>query len=263
MRHPANEFIPVWYELGFKGSDTILIRIHRAVIGGLKIIKKDLPYIKDFAEAFSSQTFPEFIEPSETEAWGFGKVLVPSESGNPDWIVYECKLPVFKNDEWLPNDYAIRSTLSVLFLFLQIFEGETDSALPQLIVISNLRVDNGIYGGAICAELAPTVAEWLSKKDENFILTEVEECMVLADKYMFRYEGRELYRSDFRVNCQKPKWVHLNVPGNSCGLDPDYYRTRDNDLSGYKLTPHNTDSSLHQLTLLVGLAKLHELVRKG
>ena len=57
-----------------------------------------------------------------------------------------------------------------------------------------------------------------------------------------------------------PKWIYLDVPGDACDLSPDNNSHNDMD-QGYTLVPHNVDSGLQQLTFIVGLAKMHDLIR--
>ncbi len=265
IRVPDIEDIPAWYEIGIKDASTILIRIHKQAMGLLDLMKKDPPIKKYFQQNFPK--FPEFIAPSEKSPWGFGEILVPGISREADWFVYECTLPILrrKNGERLENrnDFAIRATLAMLFQVLWLFEGVTNSDRLQLIVVENIRVDAELYGAALSATLTPTSAKWLSKLgDKEVLLPDIEKVMFSADQYMWEMD-RDLrfHRYDFRVRYAPSKWIHLTVPGDACGLDPDF--RSDDPNAGYLLGPHNTDSSIQQLTLIVGLAKLHELIRKG
>lgn len=259
--------ISSWYELAFKSPNIFLIKIHQEALKALKkIIKSNSPIIKDLSEKFSNiYGFNSFIGPSETQSWGFGKILIPAKSADNDWLTYECLLPVLHNGsrfiETKSNVLAVRSTFQVLFSALLIFDNNTNSKDSQLMVIDSLRVDADIYGGALNVTLTPTVAKWLSKQSDNFRLTDVEKAMFQAHNHMWRDEEFQEKPWDFIAICRQPKWINFTVPGNACGLDPnDYHDSEKLDL-GYRLSPHNTDSSLQQLTLLIGLAKLQELIR--
>ncbi len=263
---PARQTLPAWYEIGVKDAKTLVIRIHIVAMEYLKTYSfAQAPVVKDFLEVYKLKPFIE----SSDECWGFGGILIRTESQDPAWLVYECSLPVLREEKESDLEMqdersdvcTLRSTLSVLFQVLWLFDGDTKSSLPQLMVIEYLRVEADIYGGAIGVTLTPSVAKWLSKIPDDNLLLEVQEAMMQADAHMWRDKRFPQSAHYFRAWCRQPKWINISVPGNACGLDPsDYYS--DSLDHGYKLSPHNTDSSLQQLTLLIGLAKLHDLVRK-
>ena len=89
-----------------------------------------------------------------------------------------------------------------------------------------------------------------SKKDMPVLLAAIEE-----DLKEFGLLNR------FRVFMQQPKWIHLECPGDACGLDPAYHSQPSLD-DGMELVDHNCDTPLQQLTLLVGLIKIDELARR-
>lgn len=159
----------------------------------------------------------------------------------------------------------LRSSLHLLTTALWLFEGDTEWKDRQLMVVEciYLPVDPDRYqcNGSLSVTLAPEVMSWISKwisaHSEGQHIPEVISAMKGASEYM--WEGSSKY-GRFGALCRKPKWLNLDVPGDACGLDPsDYY---DESLEkGYTLQPHNVNSPLQQLTFLVGLARLHDLIR--
>jgi hypothetical protein len=69
-----------------------------------------------------------------------------------------------------------------------------------------------------------------------------------------------LVHGQFRVHTRAPKKIFFNIPGDACDLSPECFVDQHHE-GGYWLVPHNVDSSIQQLTFLMGLAKLHDLVR--
>ncbi len=254
-RCPEREIIPAWYELSVKDEKTLLIRIHVAAMDRLEKIKKNLPIVTDY-EKLSTDSFTEF---KIGKSWGFGEVLISCKSDHKDWLAYECILPVLRSDK--TNILGLRSTLAMLFTTLWLFEESTDCKRPQLMVVDNFVVGGYLWGGALNVTLTPTVIAYLSKIPNNFCLTDVEKAMIRADAHMWPERKSSSYFHYFQALCRQPKWINFTVPGNACGLDPDGYYDTSLD-RGYSLGPHNTDTSLQQLTLLVGLAKLQDLIRK-
>lgn len=63
----------------------------------------------------------------------------------------------------------------------------------------------------------------------------------------------------FRTILQKGRLI-MDCPGDACGVYPNEWVEEDN---GYKFACHNVDSPMQQLTLLAGLAALHDEARKA
>jgi hypothetical protein len=157
----------------------------------------------------------------------------------------------------------LRSTLFVLFTCLYIFEGESTEKKRQLLTIDGLGLEtNGNLGQCyISATVTPTLCEWISKKPDQTSLKEVEE--VMYDAYLHMYPGYRKFmrKHDFQAVCQKPGRISLRIPGDACDLSPDSFHQSEGGC-GYKLSPHNIDNPVQQLTFLIGLARLHELARQ-
>ena len=151
--------------------------------------------------------------------------------------------------------------MSVLFQALWLFNKNTKQKKHQLIIINGLGISGGFGGNSIGATLTPEVSKWLSKMPNNYPLSDIEETMMSADAYMWQYEKNKPHRFEFMAQCQNPKWIFFSIPNNACRLDPE--SRHDQTINhGYEFCPHNVDHPLQQLTFLMGLAKLHDLVRK-
>ncbi len=262
-RVPWRESIPAWYEIGIHEKTTLIISIHPKALTLFDILKPDSPIVAHFKKKFE---LPDFIMPP-VERWGFGEVMqrVADERG---WTTYHCPLPVYKklrqkeNSDW-STAAAVRSTLCVLFGLLSFCPDEdTDYRVQQLIIVDNFLVENGLNGGSLTAILTPAMTPFLSNPDADS-LKSIQKAMQTADEYMWQDRKRsELFTRDFRVFCYEPTRIHFSVSGDACGLDPasndGAYRDENR---GYRLVPHNVDSGMQQLSLLMGLARLAELGR--
>ena len=268
--HPAMTTLPAWYELGFISrikQAYLTIRIHKMAFEHLVAIDwPKTPIAKFFEKKFNCLFRPPTLSCNTFgyEDTLFGPHLERVESKDPNWTAWEFELPVFigKSEDPRCSAYVLRATLSTLFLALSWFGKNTGWKEPQLLLIESLMVESDLHGGSFSVTLTPTVTRWLSGQEDNSRLGKVEEAMMISETRMFQREKIwEHYGSEFRAMCRKPKWINFTIPGNACGLDPEAYREDDPD-RGYRLDPHNVDSSVQQLTFLAGLARLHEIVRE-
>lgn len=261
IRMPRKDLIPAWYEIRIYEKTTLVINIHPKALSLLDILKSDSPIVKHYEKEFD---LPNFIMPT-AERWGFGEVIqrVSDERG---WTSYHCPLPVYKKigekeRTGKGTATAVRTTLSILFSLLDFCpEEDTEYRVSQLVIIDGFLVQNDLHGGSLSATITPAMTPFLSSPSVES-LKSIQDSMRTADEYMWQEKKRKkLFASDFRVHYQEPTKIHLTVPGDACALDPafgDY----DGASYGYRLVPHNVDSGMQQLSLLMGLARLNELGR--
>ncbi len=265
MKFPIRDTIPAWYELDVERdrNDTLIIRIHNAAMEELERITDSSPIVMEYREGLH---LPEFIGHTSGRL-GFGGVFCKIPCEQNGWFAFRATLPVIKKSprqdpEWTsPN--ALRATLDIIFIVLSLFDGDTGWHLPQLMVVEGMLIVEGMHGGSLSVTLTPDMIQFLAKQPDDQDLKKVINAMGRADAFMWqeKWENEAYHSTQYRAVCRQPKWINLSVPGDACGLDPsDYY---DKSLErGYKLSPHNVDSGLQQLSLLMGLAKLHSLARE-
>lgn len=258
----SHGIIPAWYELSFPNLPTLSLRIHRIALEHM--MKTD--WTKAPGVSFTKKTYglTSFSPPTEQRC-GFNEVFVRSESCHRDWIQWNCRLPRMKASEGVPEDsreyiMAIRSTLWLFSTSLWLFEGNTQWYQPQLMLIEGicLPTDDRMSSGSLSVTLSPSTIKWLSKQSPDVHIKQIVDAMSVASDFMWKCNSDS---GRFGALFRKPKWLNMDVPGNACGLDPESYFEESLE-DGYTLQPHNVDSSLQQLTFLVGLAKLHDLVRQ-
>jgi hypothetical protein len=255
FRTPTHETIPVWYEIGATDHTKLQISIHPdAACHILSGRLEKSPRVSDTLK--ENKKFISFIPPTH-EKWGFGEILHASFNlRRMEWLTFDCPLPTRDED----TTWAVRHTLDLLFSYLSIFEDITDSSEPQLLVIEGMAIKADLHGGALGASVTPALASWIAALPQNQDLTEISTAMYDAHAHMFPATKRSrLYKHEFQANSWSNK-LYLRVCGNACDLGTDG-SSRYEPGYGYCMSPHNVDSGLQQLSLLMGLAKTHDLAR--
>lgn len=262
----SRENLPAWYELGVDANTDLIVRVHRQALDFLRAIEwSSAPIISFFQEKVKTP----FIEPSE-ERWGFGEVLSwEAADQKQDFIDLRCPLPVIfdpKTGRDEPGAWRVSVTLSVLFLALNTIIEKTDCPSSQLLAISDFcyagYIEDETQTGYFSVCISPSLCRWISKQEDNSQRQEIISAMQEADRHMWRPE-ESFDDYGFKAWFRQPRWVHLDCPGYSCGLDPDPGDYGSLSLEeGYQLLPHNVDTALQQLTLLSGIAALYQLARK-
>jgi hypothetical protein len=254
-----------WYELSYKSPSELYLRVHRLAYDELVAKHADGRGRKWTDHPQAEFKLPEFVVPGNGDC-GYGGILKACDSGHSDWVSWRFALPLMKDasrDD--VHDLILRATLHVIFVNLSLFEGETLWHEDQLVVIDQLGLPSAgrfAYGGNIGIVLMPPVIKWLKslRKQKMVDIVEVTTAMRESSTYMFPSSfGEGLLR--FGTPFRPPTCLNFNIPGNSCGLDPDSKYDEDELNDGYTLVSHNVDGTLPQLTLLAGVARLHDLVR--
>lgn len=256
LPHILHERVPAWYEVGLaEGCKAIIVRLHRQTAAYVKRrLTRSSPFVLGLTKELK---IPEFLPPTE-EAWGFGMVLVPALEERDDWMAWQCPLPVWTKEHWT-SAYAVSATLNVLFTCAYSLEEPTVSPMPQLLQLSFCTFRD-MHGGSLNVEVAAALSAWIATQPDNSRNEKIEEAMKRAYQQTYRSRMSELDTHRFRAWFRQPHWVNLTVPGNACGLDPKDYDACPGH--GYTLLPHNVDSPFQQLTLLAGIAAMHDLARK-
>jgi hypothetical protein len=72
-----------------------------------------------------------------------------------------------------------------------------------------------------------------------------------------------VWKYSFRILRLESGGLCIDCPGDACGIHPDTYAEYDiKEGRGYKFTCHNVDTPMQQITLIAGLAALHDCTRK-
>lgn len=154
---------------------------------------------------------------------------------------------------------AISASFSILSSLFGIFEfrKESSATFPQLLTLKTITKE-GDFGGSLGGVYSMVLCEWLNSLE----LGPVSEIVQAMKGAYGRMVGLKKYNQfDFRANLDyQDGWLNISCPGNACGLNPTYGSIRKGE--GYEFDSHNVDSPIQQITLIAGLAALHDRARK-
>jgi len=251
----------VLYDLSFENKPaTLKVALSLASVDVVKkLLMPGVPRVDVLKQQLN---LLDFIPPTE-KVWGYGKFLEWSRPNRKGWITLACKLPVVIRGERVSQltGLSISASFGALFAALACVDKVETGEPRQLVAIEFFNTGTRLYGCSLLASLTPRFVSWLSTEEETHHWKEVAAAMAAA--YFALWPGSRKFcseKSDFRPMLRKPYWVHLDVPGNACGLDPEGHDFVEEGY-GYELVPHNTDSAIQQLTLLAGLARLNQMAR--
>ncbi len=290
MKMLHRENIPCWYELSWRSSwrwPAIILRLHKDFLRDLPPMTTETPIVAHYLEAYKE--FP--FQGSFDRDFGFnGALRFKGYSGG--FVVFHGLLPAIKewSDEpclhcdgsgWEPSgskrcyscegkgkDYTynwdlllpLSASLAFITQLLAYPEKETSSGLSQLLevqVLTNRRSEGEIY--AVGGTYSVPLVRWMSSLGVHVKMSEMVEAMMIAYARMAGKGHLSVHR--FRASIDsKGGWLNTDCPGDGCGLHPS-----DGSLEegmGYEFSCHNVDSPVQQLTLLAGLAALHDRARR-
>jgi hypothetical protein len=288
FKHLVYDVLPCWYELSWNNSKkrpAIIIRVHKDFIKATKEIPADAPIILELQKQFNLGDFCRNLN----EGFGFeGAFRKISE--NDEFVVWLVTLPKIRKNEKIMcgscagsgkgfmegekcfscngkgrehvidwhDAFAVSASFTVFSVLTIHTDIETISKMPQLLSVET-TTQEGMHGGSLWGIYSIPLVAWLGSHQGQSI-DEMTIAMMSAYKYMWELE---LFNRPYfwtRVESSNG-WLNVSCPGNACGLNPD----SSSDLRpgrGYKFSCHNTDSPLQQITLLAGLAALHDQARK-
>ncbi len=284
FRTILNEVLPCWYELSWEGTGSALVvRVHQSYADAVRV-KSDAPIVLGFQETFGEGNFDGDLRKGD---YGFNRAL--KNRGQRDGF-YELaiELPSIKvatdNDcdrcggtgrdanydencipcegegkefryNWMGAD-EISASLSILTMRLPYYDHNVPTVSPQLITF---ETSGGPRNCAIHGEIGIALQGWLASGPKDIQFPDVVAAMQTAYKKMFGPRVGMVAQHNFEMRIQNGK-LTASCPGDACGIYPKNWIDRGG--RGHEFSSHNVDTPAQQLTLLVGLAALHDMARR-
>ena len=285
------ERIPCWYELSFrKEKPAIILRVHKDFTANAEPISETHPIVMSFMSHFGfkkfsgslngnigfddsfvfegiKEDFAEFAANIPTIKKYSGKKCEDCRGSGKDRLLDdECLRCEGTGKDWFYDwklAFAISASFTIIFHWMHFPKKETSSLLPQLMIVSTITRDE-MHGGSLFGEYSVELCNWMRSlyllNEDTYAVTEMTEAIKIAHKKIFgafRF-GEEHY---FWAKIESDNGqLNVNCPGDACGLylADSFFR----DGKGYKFSCHNVDNPMQQITLLAGLAALHDKARR-
>ena len=287
FKYLIRDILPCWYELSWKDSPVkpaIIVRVHKDFAEKFQEIPPSAPMPSALKKNFEFKSFCGSLRenfgfeeafkklPEEDEFVSFSvdlpkvrkKKTVKCRACNGSGKNYSGHASCFscngKGREGVINwhdAFAVSASFTIFSAVTFYNEIETSARVPQLLAVQTCTIAD-LHGGSLNGMYSIPLVKWLSSFKGD--VPEMIEAMMRAHDYMFKLRGYDKYSFQASVDYDGG-WLNVSCPGNACGLNP----SNSSDLrsgQGYKFSCHNTDSPLQQLTLLAGLAALHDKARK-
>ncbi len=280
------ENIPCWYEFSWQEKEpAIILRIHQNFIANLNVNLQNSPFVKSLLEDFKFKDFSgdfngdigfnqAFKHKGEKDGFVEFLVSVPKVkeetakkcphckgSGKEKPYPGKCIHCGGTGKEYI-TDWSLATAVSASFTIftalLRLSEKDTSAVLPQLFTFKTIT-HKDIHGGSLSGDISISLCKWLGSFSEGEEISEMVQAMKIAYGYMFG--GLKSFdEPSFRAYIRKGGRFTADCPGDACGLHPsDWYI---HEGKGYEFSCHNVDTPMQQITLLAGLAALHDKARK-
>ncbi|MDI6740257.1 MAG: hypothetical protein QME74_07825 [Candidatus Edwardsbacteria bacterium] len=244
--------LPEWYRLSVAGT-TLRIEVHPAILPELREYNARQGDVK----SVGPYPLPPFT-PMGSSNWGYGENI--RQDGIDDgWVRFSVRCPAgnLEHDSHWSALYAAVASIKLVLDIVGHTEQAAESGPPQLFLVTGVFCQTDMGGASLIVLVSAYVARWIEKNPDISVLS-VGRSIRLAYERMF---GRRM-PNEFRCWFRSPKYLHLVTLGNACSLDPNIHGISDH-FTGYELYPHNMDSPLQSLSLLIGLGAFSDLIRSS
>lgn len=256
MKILIQENIPCWYELSFskEPKTSIILRIYQNYICGLKRLAckiDELPLFKLF-------NTKEKFKHDFNNNFGFGGVFKLKRKTDL-FSEFAVEIPkIAKNPELI---HLAVLTFSATFNLLN-FQPESSNVKTMQLMEIDTFVESKIFNArAMSGSFSPIFVRWLEGFEIGHNFPKVIEAMISVYDLFYKTDKYERHEFKARIGELKKGYLILGCKGtNSCQINP--CGSWDED-EGYDFGYHNIDYSHQQLTLLAGLAALHDEARKA
>ncbi|MBI2055637.1 MAG: hypothetical protein HYT42_01965 [Candidatus Sungbacteria bacterium] len=285
MKILVRDVLPCWYELSWDASiPAIFLMVHADYIAENGPIPTDHPNVEHLGKEFQLPSFSgdfggdfgfgaQFRKLPARNGFARFRIEIPNirkQTGKrcPDCrgtakdhllagrACFECRGTGMEHViDWHTAD-VISATFTVFTMQAEYYQGKTSAPFPQLLTVST-SAWKGTDGGSLHGMFGILLCRFLRDIGEGVRIPEMEQAMQIAHRHMLDSAGYDT--GDYRARVERRGWLNVSCPGSGCGLHPAH-ELRDG--CGYEFTSHNVDSPAQQLTLLAGLAALHDRARR-
>lgn len=263
-----------WYGLSFRPADTsqsaaICITIYEPCVTRLSMLAQRFRHKDEMVRAFRASSY----ECDLTKGFGFdGSIVAVGLEGN--YRVLEAPLTT------AARHLNLAGSISELFALLQwpgfdLQAGEEPWQLDgtreqQVLLTSDINPNGGLHSSPLYGYTSSALIDWVEGKYQEgwYEVTLAEEAMLETWNTLTTQPKRVARPSigcgladDFLVRVGENGRFLLRTIGNSCEVETEDWSTRRKG-EGLRLGCHNLDSPIQQLSLLAGLARLHELAEQ-
>ncbi len=287
-------FVPAWYELSFRKKLTegdircdapvFVLRIYRKIIDTLFKKTAELARLDVWMPLRSTFLFERV--PRRKDEGMFHEIVIPlpqvvfetnnscltcGGGGKDTDIGAMCRMCDGTGHvlEYRWDDARILChRLEILLSALRHIDCCVSGTAPQLFTVKIFFGQGRPLGSwMLGGDVTPAFAGWLSSLPVRENIKEATTAMIVAYNYIVGAHMKE-DDSGFRTWAEKNGGFYIQCPGNACNIYPsrvraDFQSLAAGNYEGYEWECHNVDSPLQQLTLLAGLAALHDLARKA
>ena len=281
------ENIPCWYELSWRTVEpTIILKVHKDFIKNTGSFPDTHWMAANLKQQFG---FANFVGNFEGN-FGFDNAFIRS-GGTEEFAKFEVPIPLIRKKKGVCRECkgsgkdevgdclycmgegkeyffdwklanAISANFTVFFMHSRFPKKETSCPLPQLMTVQTITQAE-IHGGSLSGEFSIPLCDWLKQLEERAD----QEVLEAVTEAMWSAYTKMVNRPTLYPKYQFRAWIHdggrltLDCPGNACGIYIPPESTWRED-RGRKFSCHNVDIPMQQITLLAGLAALHDKARR-
>lgn len=279
--------MPCWYELGWNEEiKSLILRVHQAFVKEAKVFSSNDLMVWSYKRELNLSSYSHDFS---GEYFGFDNAFKKrGESG--EFIEYEIKIPnlgIEVNCDYcscsgknsfnepcpicrgrkrkISYDYkpvlAISASFTIFFKLAYFGRSmKISSKQFQLFEIETVTERSSVgNGSAINGWFSEQLTAWLRGLQDGS-LTDIILAMKIANSQMFNNKNGIFESLQFDADIGKKGRLILKCPGDASGIYP---LSNDQGKEDYIFGSCNMDSSVQQITVLTGLAALHDKARKA
>ena len=162
--------------------------------------------------------------------------------------------------------FALSATFTLLFTYLYMTEKSIDSKSRNQLITVCTNTHKEAHGGSLYGEFSKAIVSWMKNIGcvESFLNSlKIVTTKAYGKMYGCKLDKVEIFDAyDFKMMMKNGRLI-MDCPGDACGVNPSEDYGGEKEETGYKFSCHNVDSPMQQLTLLAGLAALHDEARRA